>query len=101
MSSAMLFLTGGGGELERRDSWLSVLRRDALNEVRPVEDEEDAAEDVVKAEMMDDRGDDGAEVLTAGDAWMEASVALETIMTGISFVVMFLREYGQPLQTER
>jgi hypothetical protein len=68
MSSAMLFLAGGNGELERRDSWLSVFRSDVVNEVRPVEDDEDAAEDVVKAEMMDNRGDDGAEVLTAGDA---------------------------------
>jgi hypothetical protein len=68
MSSAMLFLAEGSGEIERRDSWLSVFRSDVVNEVRPVEDDEDAAEDVVKAEMMDNRGDDGAEVLTAGDA---------------------------------
>jgi hypothetical protein len=100
MSSAMLFLTGGD-ELERRDSWLNVFRSEVANEVRPLEDEEDAAEDVVKAEMMDDRGDDGADVLTAGDAWMDASVALDTMMTGMSFGVMFLREYGQLLQTER
>jgi hypothetical protein len=94
MSCAMLRL--GGGELERRDSRLIVLRIDVVSDVR---DDEDVADEVVKAEMIDDRGEDGAGVLTAGGSWIDARVALETMMTGTSFVGMVLRERSQLPQT--
>jgi hypothetical protein len=84
MSWAMLRLGGGDGELERRDRRRSVLRIDVVRDVWDDEDE------VVKAERIDDRGEDGAGVLTAGESWIDASVALDTMMVGTSFVVMLL-----------
>jgi hypothetical protein len=84
MSRAMLRLGEGEGELERRDSRRNVLRIDVVRDVRDDEDE------VVKAEMIDDRGEDGAGVLIAGGSWIDASVALDTMMAGTSFVVMLL-----------
>jgi hypothetical protein len=95
MSCAMLRL--GGGELERRDSRLIVLRIDVVSDVR---DDEDVADEVVKAEMIDDRGEDGAGLLTASGSWIDASVALDTMMTGTSFVGMVLRECSQLPRTE-
>jgi hypothetical protein len=88
----------GEEELERRDSRLIVLRIDVVTDVR--DDDEDVADEVVKAEMIDDRGDDEARVLTAGDSWIDVSVALDTMITGTSFVGMVLRMRGQLPQTE-
>jgi hypothetical protein len=84
MSWAMLRLSGGDGELERRDSRRNVLRIDVVSDVRDDEDE------VVKAERTDDRGENGAGVLIAGGSWIDASVALDTMMAGTSFVMMLL-----------
>jgi hypothetical protein len=97
MSISCAMLRFGEGELERRDSRLIVLRIDVATDVR---DDEDVADEVVKAEMIDDRGEDEAGVLTAGDSWIDVSVALDTMITGTSFVGMVLRMCGQLPQTE-
>jgi hypothetical protein len=84
MSWAMLRLGGGEDALERRDSRWNVLRIDVVRDVRDDEDE------VVKAEMIDDRGEDGEGVLAAGGSWIDTSVALDTMMAGTPFVMMLL-----------
>jgi hypothetical protein len=91
ISSAILGLRETDSELERSDRRLSVLRIDVVIDVRVLDDgEEDVADEMVKAEMIDDRGDDGAGVLTAGESSIDLSVALDTIIAGTSFVVMLL-----------
>jgi hypothetical protein len=56
-------------ELERSDRRLSVLRIEVVIDVRVLDDgEEDVADEMVKAEMIDDRGDDGTGVLAAGES---------------------------------
>jgi hypothetical protein len=91
MSSAILGLRELNDELERSDRRLSVFRSEVVTDVRALDDgEEDVADEMVKAEMIDDCGDDGAGVLTVGESSIDLSVALDTIIAGTSFVVMLL-----------
>jgi hypothetical protein len=91
ISSAILDLREVDDELERSDRRLSVLRMEVVKDVRVLDDgEEDVVDEMVKAEMIDDRGDDGAGVLAVGESLIDLSVALHTIIAGISFVVMLL-----------
>jgi Na+-transporting NADH:ubiquinone oxidoreductase subunit NqrC len=69
ISSAILGLRETDSELERSDRRLSVLRINVLIDIRVLDDgEEDVADEMVKAEMIDDRGDDGTGVLAAGES---------------------------------
>jgi hypothetical protein len=69
MSSAILGLRNVDDELERSDRRLSVLRSEVVTDVRVLDDgEEDVVDEMVKTEMIDDRGDDGTGVLTAGES---------------------------------